>query len=1286
MPKKQRADLFIEEDRLRTENATLRKQLHDLEECAVALEASNKTLGMVVEGTQAGYWDWNIKTGELAINAEWASIVGYSLDELQPLTINTWFALCHPDDIPLSNQLIKEHFADSTTLYELELRMHHKLGHWIWVLDRGKIFERDIDGNPLRMVGSHQNITARKNSEQALANNRAFERLVTDLSNQFICLPFELIDAMIDKTLKLIGEFVEVDRSYVFQFRDDLLLMDNTHEWCAEGVEPQIDSLKAIETSNFPWWMEQIKNNRTIHLHRIADMGIEAKAEKEILESQDIKSLIVIPLVAQSYSFGYIGFDAVKQEKEWTSETIAVLKLTGGIIANALQRKQVESFIQAELDLAITLSHPASCNETLQTCLHTAISASGMDCGGIYLVNKCDKTITLAVHEGLPQAFINHSASYSFDSENARLILKGKPIYHQFKAPGVTSNKTDRTEQLKAIAILPIICGGEVIASLNVASQILGQVPEIARKGLETIIAHIGSAIMLARLEEEIVDAKSNLESLFDTIDDLLFIIDSEGKVIHTNAAVSNKLGYTASSIINKHLLHFHPEDQWDIAKNNIDEILAGKKLSCLVPLITSSGTLLPVETKVTKGLWNNRPVLFGISRDFSERILSEKNLRESEQRFRELTELLPLTLFETDIRGAVTYANAKSFEVFGYNTPDLTKKKTFDYTTPEITKKRVFAINFCIPQDAKKALLHFEAIKKGLHISKEYTALRKNGSTFPAQVYSLPIIQNGLIKGIRGLVVDLTELKKAEYAQRSNEVQKRIAEKFKALIDNIPGAVYQTNDDGKTTILSMINDILNDYSKEEFEHGLFETGLIIHPDDRDKVAASNRTLKSAKASKALFYRIIMQNGSVKWLEDRKTSVFSADGIFTGIDGILFDVTERIMAQEEKLQLESNLRRKLRLESIGTLAGGIAHDFNNILTPILGYAEMGIFSQATDDLLQGYFIEIIQAAERAKNLVAQILTFSMAQDSIPDIVSVQEIIDEALKLLRPSIPSTITIEKHLDNSCRTILADPSQIHQVIINLCVNAFQAMEKSGGLLTITLNEIIPDNSLLKLLPKLHEECYVKLSISDTGTGISESTMERIFEPFFTTKSVDEGTGLGLSVVHGIIASFNGEICVDSISEKGTTFNIYLPIGDELTTAKPLIESCAKGYGNILFIDDESTILKMMTMMITKLGFKVMAMSSPFQALELFRKTPEHFNLVITDLTMPEMTGLELASEIHKTSPQVPVILITGYEKDIEQTKTLSNYGISGFLKKPVRLAEMAAAINDVIYSTTA
>lgn len=1267
---KERPELDIDREQLRRENAELRKKLHDLEERATSLDTSNRTLQMVVEGTKAGYWDWNIKTGELEINAEWASLIGYSLDELQPISINTWMRLCHPDDQPLSRQRLEEHFSGKTTVYEIELRMRHKRGHWVWILDRGMVFERDTDGNPLRMVGSHQDISTRKNTEQALSHAQTFERIVTDLSNQFINLPFEHIDAMIYNTLQLIGNFVEADRSYVFQFRDDLRLMDNTHEWCAYEVKPQLESLKGIETIGFPWWMEQIRNNRIIHLPRIADMEVEASAEKKIFESQQIKSLIVIPLVAGAYPFGYIGFDAVKEEREWMPETISILKLAGGIIANALQRKQVEHFIQAELDLAIKLNQSSSVHETLRTCLHAAIQASGLDCGGIYLVNKLDETITLSIHEGLPQSFINNSASYSFESQNAQLILKGKPIYHKFYDLDLAKKKIHRTEQLKAIAILPITYRGEVLACLNVASHTLTQVPEFSRKGLETITAHIGSAIMQARQEEAIAEAKSNLESLFDTIDDLLFIINTEGNVIHTNAAVRKKLGYSAETILDKHVLHFHPEEQWEIVKRNIEGMLAGEKNSCLVPLQTKSGTLLPVETKITKGIWNNKPVLFGISRDFSERILSEKSLRESEKRFRELTELLPLTLFETDIRGAVTYANAKSLEVFGY--------------TPDITQKRVFAINFCVPQDAKKALLHLDAIKKGQSISEEYTALRQDGSTFPAQVYSLPIIHNGLVKGIRGLVVDLTELKKAEQALRTSEVQKRIVQEFKALIDNIPGAVYQTNEESKTTMLSMMGDILLDYTKEEFEHELFETGRIIHPEERDTVSASNLQLRLAKTSQALFYRILMKNGSVKWLEDRKTSVFSPDGTFTGIDGILFDVTERVTAQKEHQMLEANLRRTQRLETIGILAGGIAHDFNNILTPILGYAEMGILSPSNDDFQQEYFSEIIKAAERAKNLVAQILTFSMAQESTPNIVSVQEIIDEALKLLRPSIPSTITIEKEVDNSCRNILADPSQIHQVIVNLCINAFQAMEKSGGLLTIKLEEVTPETSLQKLLPKLQAENYVRLSISDTGTGMDESTLERIFEPFFTTKSVNKGTGLGLSVVHGIITSFKGEITVESCAEKGTTFNIYLPVINEEAPPLPIADCCTKGYGRILFVDDEPTVLKMMTMMIAKLGFKIQSVSSPLQAIELFRKNPEQFDLLITDLTMPEMTGVELADELHLKNPKLPVILMTGYEKDIEHTSHLNHHGICKFLKKPVKLIELASTINDVIFGT--
>ncbi len=1258
-------ELHLEQEQLLTENIALRKKLDDL-------EAQNRTVNMVLEGTEVGYWDWNIKTGELTINAAWASFVGYTLDELQPITINTWIKLCHPDDLVLSSQRLEEHFAGKSPVYEMELRMRHKLGHWVWLLDRGKVFERDTTGNALRMVGSHQDITARKRAEEAIAHTHAFNHLVTTLSNQFINLPFDHVDEMISGTLQLIGEYVKADRSYVFQFLDDLRLMNNTHEWCAEGIEPAIDALKNIETGNFPWWMEQIRNNQIIHIPRVADMVNEASAEKEILESQGIKSLIIIPLVSESLPFGYIGFDAVKEEHVWQPETVAILKLAGGIIANALQHRDVEHMIQAELDLAITLNSTSSIEETLHTCLHGAILASGLDCGGIYLVNPHEKTINLALHEGLPQSFIDHSTSYSFDSENARLILKGKPIYHQFNELGLKNSRSHQTERLSAIAILPITFRGEVIACLNVASHTLAQVPDFSRKGLETITSHIGAAIMQSRQEEAIAESKRNFESLFDTIDDLLFIVNMEGNIIHANAAVRNKLGYSAEAVLQKHVLDFHPEEQWDMAKDNIEGMIDGTRSSCHVPLKTSSGNLIPVETKVTKGIWNHKPVLFGISRDFSERIMSEKTLRESEKRFRELTELLPLTLFETDEKGSVTYSNAKSFDVFGY--------------TPDSSAKKVFAINFCIPEDAEKAMRHFDAIKNGAHVSEMYTALRKDGSTFPCQVYSLPIIKKGLVIGMRGLVVDLTELKKTEEALRRTEVQNRIIEEFQALINNIPGAVYQTNDEGKTTILSLISDFLTGYTNKEFEHELFATGNIIHPEERDAVFASNRNMKSARISQTLLYRIITKEGSVKWLEDRKTSVFSPDGKFNGIDGILFDVTERVMAQKEHQILESNLRRTQRLETIGTLAGGIAHDFNNILTPILGYAEMGVQSQSTDEFQQEYFSEIFKAAERAKNLVAQILTFSKGQENKQEIVHVQDVVDEALKLLRPSIPSTITIEKHVDRSCGTILADSSQIHQVVINLSTNAFHAMEESGGLLTIQLKEIVANSSLKKQLPNLHAKKYAKLSISDTGKGMTESTIERIFEPFFTTKSVDKGSGLGLSVVHGIVTSFGGEIAIDSTPETGTTFNVYLPIAGKQVDTVPVKESCIKGYGSILFVDDELAVLRVMTIMITRLGFKIQAVSSPLQALELFQKNPAQFDLLITDLTMPEMTGIELAEELHKIKPHLPVLMMTGYEKDIEHISYPNVYGICQFLKKPVTMTQMATAINEIIFGTPA
>ncbi|WP_303681252.1 PAS domain S-box protein [Pelodictyon luteolum] len=1253
--------LIKENERLRQELALLRAKTCEGNVC--------QTLEMAAEASRTGTWDWNIATGELRVNGRWAEMIGFSLPELGHFTFDAWRERCHPNDLEQSELVLREYFEGKRDLYEVELRMLHRDGHWVWVVARGKVFERNREGKPIRMVGSHHDVTERKAAEEALTRNLGFERLITALSNRFISLGFEEIDGMIMSILQLIGEFVGADRSYVFQFSDDLQLIDNTHEWCAEGTEPQIDALKGLPTDIFPWWMERVNRNESILLPRIEELPIEAAAERDILEAQDIKSLIVIPLTSGSIPFGYIGFDAVHHEMEWQPDTVAILKFAGGIIANALQRQRAEQCIQAELDLAIKLNTSASFQETLAFCLDAAMSVSGMDCGGVYLVNNEKKTITLAYHEGLSDAFVREAANYPFDSQNARIIREGKPIYHQFNRLLKPEKKEIDAENLQAIAIIPIMYKGEVIGNLNVASHTISQVPEFARKALETVTAHIGSAIMQARHEEEIATSKTNFEVLFDTIDDFLFIVDMDGLVIHTNRTVRKRLGYTADELQGCHVLHFHPEEQWKQAEANITAMLTGTGEACLVPLKTKSGELIPVETRVTPGTWNSRPVLFGTSRDMSERVRAEEALMERERRFRELTEFLPLPLFEINLQGMVTYSNNKATEVFGY------AKEEFADNFP--------VARFTLPEERDRALLNMSQMLAGQRPanSTEYGAIKKDGSRIPMLLYSSPIAEDGVIRGIRGIAIDLTDLKKAEEALRNIAIQQRLVSEFQTLIDNIPGAVYRINREGKTAILSMVDDFQSDFSKEQFEAELFNEPSIIHPDDREAVLSSNRSIGESAASATLTYRIIASSGAVRWIEDRRTPAFAEDGAFTGIDGILFDITERVRIQEDKRDLESRLRNTQRLETIGTLAGGIAHDFNNILTPVLGYAEMGALEVPEENPLYDYFREIVQAAERAKNLVAQILTFSRAQESEPAAVKVQSIITEALKLLRPSIPATITIRKDIAQKCGNVLADPSQIHQVIINLCTNAFQAMEGSGGTLTLELSEIPPGSGRLKMFPRMEQSRCIHLSISDTGPGMDEATMERIFEPFFTTKSVNKGTGLGLSVVHGIITSYNGEITVESQPGSGAPFHVYLPVINEEIHEEPMQEPMSGGSGRILFVDDEMATVQLMQEMIPKLGFSIACFNSPHNALEAYRNGPDLFDLLLTDLTMPEMTGIELARNVHQLNPALPVILLTGYGKDIELTSPLNRYGITKFLKKPVQRSELGAAINEVI-----
>jgi PAS domain S-box-containing protein len=314
------------------------------------LKNNNDRLTAVINGSQAGLWDWNIPTGELIINERWAEIIGYTLEELAPVTINTWKSICYPDDLLISEQKINDHFQKKVGYYECEVRLRHKNGRWIWVLDRGQVLEWDKMGNPVRMCGTHIDYSQRKEAEILLSNRNRIEELVTKISIEFIKSSSENLDDLINMALRTIGEFAVIDRSYVFIINTDATTMDNTHEWCAEGVAPQIIYLKELPLEIFPWWMNILSQYKPIYIPFVSELPPEASAEKEILEQQDILSVLVLPIYTHKRLIGFIGFDSVSMHKFWLEEDIRLLEQVSFVIANAIVNKEAqEEIINAKL-------------------------------------------------------------------------------------------------------------------------------------------------------------------------------------------------------------------------------------------------------------------------------------------------------------------------------------------------------------------------------------------------------------------------------------------------------------------------------------------------------------------------------------------------------------------------------------------------------------------------------------------------------------------------------------------------------------------------------------------------------------------------------------------------------------------------------------------------------------------------------------------------------------------------------------------------------------------------
>ncbi|MDD2463011.1 MAG: PAS domain S-box protein [Desulfobulbus sp.] len=537
-----------------------------------------------------------------------------------------------------------------------------------------------------------------------------------------------------------------------------------------------------------------------------------------------------------------------------------------------------------------------------------------------------------------------------------------------------------------------------------------------------------------------------------------------------------------------------------------------------------------------------------------------------------------------------------------------------------------------------------------------------------------VPIVIDGRQYGRLWLYDDITKRRKAEEALRESE--QRLRNYFEL---GLIGMAMLSIDRHFLHFNNRLSEIFG-YSKEELAQLTWND--LTHTDDLPKDLS--RFARIQRLETDIFHaekRFLKKDGSIVHAEVILRCVRTQDGTIDHYVAMIQDITTRKLTEEKAKALRAQLLQSQKLEAIGTLAGGIAHDFNNILAAVIGYTDMAKELTEQGSPLAKDLDQVLKAGHRAKDLVRQILVFSRQSETEPINLLPVNIVKEVVKLLRPTLPSTIAIEQKISPKAGPIRIDPTQLHQILMNLCTNAYHAMEESGGILTIDLQNITFTAQDLPNTLHAKPGAYVELVVGDTGAGIPASIRDRIFDPFFTTKELGKGTGMGLSIVHGIVTGYNGFISLKSTPGEGTEFRIYLPLATQtVENEEQENEPVPQGSEHILFVDDEEVLAEMVQSMLERLGYRVTVRTSSLEALTTFRNHPDLFDLVITDQTMPGLTGLDLARRILTLRPDMPIILCTGYSTLISEEEAKA-HGVRAFALKPLTKKDLAILIRKVL-----
>jgi len=627
----------------------------------------------------------------------------------------------------------------------------------------------------------------------------------------------------------------------------------------------------------------------------------------------------------------------------------------------------------------------------------------------------------------------------------------------------------------------------------------------------------------------------------------------------------------------------------------------------------------------------------------------TEKTLQDSEKKWRNVLEKTPQIGLSLNKNGEITFVNAHFLVLTGWKKDDVIEQNWFDIFVPENVRDKVKTVFFTVM-----------AQKDTIGLSNyENEIIGKSGEVFNV-AWSNVLTKDtaGNVVDVTCLGLDLTERKRSENKLKKSEA------KYRTIMEAAQDPVYVCSENHKIQYMNpaMIDRIGHD-----------ATGQLCY----EALHGFNKKCKWCK------YEETFQNG------------YTEKNIISPLDNRSFHVSSTVFVNEneslsklsilrdttEFIELQKRLQQAQKMEAIGNLAGGIAHDFNNILFPIIGMSEMMMEDLSVGSQEQKYANEINKAGHRAKELVAQILSFSRQSDQEKIPVRFQKVLKEVLKLCRSTIPANIKVEQKIEQDCGAIRGNTTQLHQIGMNLITNAYHAVQEKNGKITVALEEITVDRINFPGTIN-HPGNYLLFTVSDDGIGMTHKVKEKIFEPYFTTKEQGKGTGLGLAVVYGIVKEYGGDIQVETKIESGTTFRVYLPLIDE-SESKEVSKTKAKletGHEHILLVDDEEPVIRLEKQILERLGYQITSCSSSLDAVDIFRSNPNAFDIVITDVSMPDMTGDQLAKEILSIKPDIPIIICTGFSERItkEQAETI---GIKGFLMKPIAKSDIAHEVRKVL-----